>query len=116
MPPLAAESFRGLHLLVAPLGQSVSGRTQMSLLTKTQHVERCWPPLGSRGLCKYEFPPVSLLAQTLCKIREDEEADPARGAILAHSDLEPRADAPRDTPPRQIPMRKDLLTQRRGTL
>ncbi len=28
-----------------------------------------WP----RGLCKYAFPPVSLLAQTLCKIREDEE-------------------------------------------
>ncbi|KAL0195214.1 hypothetical protein M9458_008786, partial [Cirrhinus mrigala] len=28
-----------------------------------------WP----RGLTKYAFPPVSLLAQTLCKIREDEE-------------------------------------------
>ncbi|KAI2664229.1 putative GTP-binding protein EngB [Labeo rohita] len=28
-----------------------------------------WP----RGLLKYTFPPVSLLAQTLCKIREDEE-------------------------------------------
>ncbi|KAL0165844.1 hypothetical protein M9458_037688, partial [Cirrhinus mrigala] len=26
-----------------------------------------------RGLHKYVFPPVSLLAQTLCKIREDEE-------------------------------------------
>ncbi len=28
-----------------------------------------WP----RGLRKYTFPPVSLLAQTLCKVREDEE-------------------------------------------
>ncbi len=28
-----------------------------------------WP----RGLGKYAFPPVSLLAQTLCKVREDEE-------------------------------------------
>ncbi len=28
-----------------------------------------WP----RGLRKYAFPPVSLLAQTLCKVREDEE-------------------------------------------
>ncbi len=27
----------------------------------------------SWGLRKYEFPPVSLLAQTLCKVREDEE-------------------------------------------
>ncbi len=25
------------------------------------------------ALCKYAFPPVSLLAQTLCKLREDEE-------------------------------------------
>ncbi len=25
------------------------------------------------GLCKYAFPPVNLLAQTLCKIREDEK-------------------------------------------
>ncbi len=28
-----------------------------------------WP----RALCKYAFPPVSLLTQTLCKVREDEE-------------------------------------------
>ncbi len=39
-------------------------------------------------------------------------ADPARGAIVAHQDLVRRADAP----PWQIPLRKDLLTQRRGTL
>ncbi|KAL0188187.1 hypothetical protein M9458_015286, partial [Cirrhinus mrigala] len=35
-----------------------------------------WP----RGHLKYAFPPVSLLAQTLCKIREDE-------ALLAHPNL-----------------------------
>ncbi len=35
----------------------------------TDALTHSWP----RGLCKYAFPPVSLLAQTLCKIREDEE-------------------------------------------
>ncbi len=35
----------------------------------TDALAHSWP----RGLCKYAFPPVSLLAQTLCKIREDEE-------------------------------------------
>ncbi len=53
-----------------------------------------WP----RGLRKYAFPPVSLLAQTLCKGQRGRGADPARGTILAYQDLVPRADAPRDSP------------------
>ncbi len=35
----------------------------------TDALAHSWP----RGLRKYVFPPVSLLAQTLCKVREDEE-------------------------------------------
>ncbi len=35
----------------------------------TDALVHSWP----RVLCKYAFPPVSLLAQTLCKVREDEE-------------------------------------------
>ncbi len=35
----------------------------------TDALAHSWP----RALCKYAFPPVSLLAQTLCKVREDEE-------------------------------------------
>ncbi len=35
----------------------------------TDALAHSWP----QGLRKYAFPPVSLLAQTLCKIREDEE-------------------------------------------
>ncbi len=35
----------------------------------TDALARSWP----RALRKYAFPPVSLLAQTLCKLREDEE-------------------------------------------
>lgn len=35
----------------------------------TDALVHSWP----RGLCKFAFPPVSLIAQTLCKVREDEE-------------------------------------------
>ncbi len=68
-----------------------------------------------RGICKYLFPPVSLVAQTLCKIREDEEQ------ILLVVQYSPtRTWFPElmhvTAPPWQIPLRKDLLTQRRGTL
>ncbi len=40
---------------------------------------------------------MSLLAQTLCKVREDEE-QVLWCALLAQSDLVPRTDAPRDSP------------------
>ena len=71
-----------------------------------------WP----RGLRKYAFPPVSLLAQLLCKVREDEEqvllVAPYWPTRTWFSDLTLLATAP----PWPIPLRKDLLTQRRGTL
>ncbi len=51
-----------------------------------------------RGLRKFAFPSVSLLAQTLCKVREDEEQVLLVDALLALSDLVPRTDAPRDSP------------------
>ncbi len=72
--------------------------------------------LAFAGLCKYAFPPVSLLAQTLCKVREEEEQIllmapywPTRTWFLELMLLV-------TAPPWQIPLRKDLLTQRRGTL
>ncbi len=55
----------------------------------TDALAHSWP----WGLRKYAFPPVSLLAQTLCKVREEEEQ-----ILLAYQDLVPRADAPRDSP------------------
>ncbi len=55
----------------------------------TDALAHSWP----RGLRKYAFPPVSLLAQTLCKGQRGRGADPARGTILAYQDLVPRADA-----------------------
>ncbi len=60
-----------------------------------------WP----QGLRKYAFPPVSLLAQTLCKIREEEEQIllvapywPTRTLFPELMFLVTAADAPRDSP------------------
>ncbi len=77
----------------------------------TDALAHSWP----RALRKYAFPPVSLLAQTLCKLREDEEqvcwlrpigppgpgfpnSFPSQQHSLAHS------------------LRKDLLSQGLGTI
>ncbi|XP_051959970.1 uncharacterized protein LOC127627568, partial [Xyrauchen texanus] len=71
-----------------------------------------WPA----GLRKYAFPPVSLLAQVLCKFREDEEqvilVAPYWPTRTWFSDLTLLMTAP----PWRIPLRKDLLSQGRGTL
>ncbi len=66
----------------------------------TDALAHSWP----WGLRKYACLPVSLLAQTLCKIREDEERWFLELMLLATA------------PPWPIPLRKDLLSQRRGIL
>ncbi len=97
-----------LHLQTVQLIWSCFGVAQVDLFAslETSHCQLFYSltegTLGTdtlahswlRGLRKYAFPPVSLLAQTLCKIREDRRI--TRGALLAHSDLVPRTDAPRD--------------------
>ncbi len=71
-----------------------------------------WP----QGLRKYAFSPVSLLTQTLCKVREDEEqvllVAPYWPNRTWFTELMLLATAPRW----QIPLRRDLLSQRGGTL
>ncbi|KAL0195088.1 hypothetical protein M9458_008660, partial [Cirrhinus mrigala] len=71
-----------------------------------------WP----RGLRKYAFPPVSLLAQTLCKIREDEEqvllVAPCWPTRTWFADLMLLATAS----PWKIPLKKDLISQGMGTI
>ncbi|KAI2653489.1 ORF V: Enzymatic polyprotein [Labeo rohita] len=71
-----------------------------------------WP----RGRLKYAFPPVSLIAQTLCKVREDKEqillVAPFWPNRTWFSDLVLLASAP----PWRIPLRKDLLSQGKGTI
>ncbi len=71
-----------------------------------------WP----QALRKYAFPPVCLLAQTLCKIREDEEqvllVAPYWPIRTWFSELRLLTTAPTWC----IPLRKDLLSQGHGTL
>ncbi len=69
-----------------------------------------------RGLCKYAFPPVSLLTQTLCKVREEEEQILLVAQYWPTRTWFPELMLLVTAPPGQIPLRKHLLTQRRGTL
>ncbi len=78
----------------------------------TDALAHSWP----RGLRKYAFPPVSLLAQTLCKVREEEEQILLVAPYWPTRTWFPELMLLVTTPPWQIPLRKDLLTQRRGTL
>ncbi len=71
-----------------------------------------WP----RGLRKYAFTPVSLLAQTLCKVREKEEQILLVAPYWPTRTWFPELMLLVTAPPWQIPLRKGLLTQRRGTL
>ncbi len=78
----------------------------------TDALAHSWP----RGLRKYAFPPVSLLAQTLCKVREEEEQVLLVAPYWPTRTWFPELMLLVTAPPWQIPLRKDLLTQRRGTL
>ncbi len=77
----------------------------------TDALAHSWP----RALRKYVFPPVSLLAQTLCKLREAEEQ-----VLLVAPHWPTRTWFPEliflaTAPPWRIPLRKDLLSQELGT-
>ncbi len=68
------------------------------------------------SLRKYAFPPVRLLAQTLCKLREDEEQ-----VLLVAPNWPTRTWFPElislaTAPPWRIPLRKELLSQGVGTI
>jgi hypothetical protein len=78
----------------------------------TDALAHSWP----RGLRKYAFPPVSLLAQTLCKVREDEEQVLLVAPYWPNRTWFPELMLLATAPPWPIPLRKDLLSQRRGTL
>ncbi len=71
-----------------------------------------WP----RALRKYAFPPVSLLAQTLCKLREDEEQVLLVAPHWPTRTWFPELISLATAPPWRIPLRKDLLSQGLGTI
>ncbi len=78
----------------------------------TDALAHSWP----RGLRKYAFPPVSLLAQILCKVREDEEQVLLVAPYWPNRTWFPELMLLATVPPWQIPLRRDLLSQRGGTL
>ncbi len=78
----------------------------------TDTLVHSWP----RGLRKYAVPPVSLLAQTLCKVREDEDQVLLVAPYWPNRTWFPELTLLTTAPPWRIPLRKDLLSQRRGTL
>ncbi len=67
-----------------------------------------WP----RGLRKYAFPPVSLLAQHPVQGQGGRGAGPLGGAVLAQSDWFPEPVLLATAPPWQFPLKRDLLSQR----
>ncbi len=78
----------------------------------TDALAHSWP----RALCKYAFPPVSLLAQTLCKVREDEEQVLLVAPFWPTRTWFPELILLATAPPWRIPLRKDLLSQGLGTI
>ncbi len=68
------------------------------------------------ALRKYAFPPVSLLAQTLCKLREDEEQVLLVAPHWPTRTWFPELISLATVPPWRIPLRKDLLSQGLGTI
>ncbi len=67
-----------------------------------------WP----RGLRKYAFPPVSLLAQTLCKVREDEEQVLLVAPYWPNRTWFPELMLLATAPPWQIPLRRETFSER----
>ncbi len=68
------------------------------------------------ALRKYSFPPVSLLAQTLCKLREDEEQVLLVAPHWPTRTWFPELISLATAPPWRIPLRKELLSQGLGTI
>ncbi len=78
----------------------------------TDALAHSWP----RALRKYAFPPVSLLAQALCKLREDEEQVLLVAPHWPTRTWFPELISLATVPPWRIPLRKDLLSQGLGTI
>ncbi len=64
----------------------------------------------TRALRRYVFPPVSLLAHTLCKVREDEEQDLLVAPYWPNRTWFPELMLLETAPPSCIPLRKEYST------
>ncbi len=119
-----------LHTETTLLNWSRFGEAQVDLFAspESSHCQLYFSltegPLGTdalayswhRALRKYAFPPVSLLAQTLCKLREDEEQVLLVAPHWPTRTWFPELISLKTAPPWRIPLRKDLLSQGLGTI
>ena len=78
----------------------------------TDALAHSWP----RGMRKYAFPPVSLLAQLLCKVREDEEQVLLVAPLWPNRTWISELSLLATALPWRIPLREDLLSQGQGTI
>ncbi len=77
----------------------------------TDPLAHSWP----QALRKYAFPPVSLLAKTLCKLREDEEQVLLVAPHWPTRTWFPELISLATAPPWRIPLRKDLCSRYCGS-
>ncbi len=113
--PADLESIRGSSGRPVCLPESSHCQLYFSLTEGplgTDALAHSWP----RALRKYAFPPVSLLAQTLCKLREDEEQVLLVAPHWPTRTWFPELISLATVPPWRIPLRKDLLSQGLGTI
>ncbi len=113
--PADLESIRGAQVDLFASRESSHCQLYFSLTEGTLGTDalaHSWP----RALCKYAFPPVSLLAQTLCKVREDEEQVLLVAPFWPTRTWFPELILLATAPPWPIPLRKDLLSQGLGTI
>ncbi len=78
----------------------------------TDALAHSWP----RALHRYAFSPVSLLAQTLCKLREDKEQVLLVALLWPTQTWFSKLIFIATAPPWRIPLRKNLLSQGLGTI
>ncbi len=113
--PADLESIRGAQVDLFASRKSSHCQLYFSLTEGplgTDALAHSWP----RALCKYAFPPVSLLAQTLCKVREDEEQVLLVPPFWPTRTWFPELILLATAPPWRIPLRKELLSQGLGTI
>ncbi len=102
-----------VHLFVSPESAHCQWFCSLSEATlSTDALAHSW----TQGLRKYAFPTVSLLAQTLCKISENEEQVQLVAPYWPSRTKFPELMLLVRAPPWPIPLRKNLLSQRWGTL
>ncbi len=115
-----------LHPEMNRLIWSRFGEAQVNLFAshKSSHYQLYFFPLGTDALAhswpqdlrKYALPTVSLLVQTLCKLREGDEQVLLVAPLWPTRTWFPELIFLVTAPPWHIPLRKDLLSQGLGTI